>query len=60
MSMSEQDQKIIMMGDQLRLLEALYEVAMSSNEAEMVRVAMSALSGTEAGMAFLSTHPITL
>lgn len=49
-----------MMGDQLRLLEALYEIAMSSDDAEVVRVAMQALTGTTAGMSFLSLHPITL
>lgn len=58
--MSDQDEKLTMMGDQLRLLEALYEIALSSNEAEMVRVSMAALTGTQAGLSFLSTHPITL
>lgn len=54
------DEKSIMMGDQLRFLEALYEIAMSSEEADMVRVAMSALTSTSAGLAFLNSHPITL
>lgn len=58
--MSDQEQKTVMMGDQLRLLEALYEIALSSEEAEMVRVAMAALTGTSAGLAFLTAHPITL
>lgn len=56
----DQDEKTTMMGDQLRLLESLYEIFMSSGEAEMVRVAGSALTGTQAGLAFLNTHPITL
>lgn len=54
------DEKTTMMGDQLRLLEGLYEVAMSSNEAEMVRVAVAALTGTQAGLSFLNAHPMTL
>lgn len=58
--MSDQEERTVMMGDQLRLLEALYEIALSSEEAEMVRVAMQALTGTSAGLSFLSTHPITL
>lgn len=53
-------EKTTMMGDQLRHLEALYEIAMSSDEPEMVRVAMAALTGTQSGMSFLGTHPITL
>lgn len=56
----EHDEKTTMMGDQLILLEALYEIALSSGEAEMVRVSMSALTRTRAGLGFLSTHPITL
>lgn len=58
--MSDLDEKTIMMGDQLRMLEALFEIAQSSQEAEMVRVAMAALTGTQAGLSFLHTHPITL
>jgi hypothetical protein len=49
-----------MMEDQLKMLEALYEICMSSTEAEMVRVAIQALTSTQAGMTFLQTHPITL
>lgn len=60
MPVSDQDEKTIMMGDQLRMLEALFEIAQSSQEAEMVRVAMAALTGTSAGLSFLQTHPITL
>lgn len=53
-------EKTVMMGDQLRHLEALYEIVMSSDEPDMVRVAMAALTGTQSGMSFLSSHPITL
>ena len=55
-----QDSITTMMEDQLKMLEALYEIAMSSNEAEMVRVAVQALTSTQAGMTFLQTHPIKL
>jgi hypothetical protein len=58
--MSEQEEMSVMLGDQLRLLEALYEIMMSSGEAEMVRVAASAMTSTQAGLSFLNTHPITL
>ena len=49
-----------LMSEQLSLIEALYEIAMSDDNAEMVRVAMAALTSTTSGLAFLSTHPITL
>lgn len=49
-----------MMQDQLRFLEALYEILNSSEEAETVRVAVSALTATEAGRAFLTANPIKL
>lgn len=58
--MSEQEEKILAMGDQLRQMEALYEIMMSSNEADMVRVAAAALTSTQSGLAFLNAHPITL
>jgi hypothetical protein len=50
----------VMMEDQLKMLEALYEIAMSSTEAEMVRTAMQALTSTQAGLTFLQSHPIQL
>lgn len=48
------------MQDQLAFLEALYEIAMSSDEAETVRIAMAALTRTQAGITFLSSKPIVL
>lgn len=55
-----QESVTTMMEDQLKMLEALYEIAMSSNEGEMIRVAFQALTSTQSGMAFLQTHPIQL
>jgi hypothetical protein len=49
-----------MMSEQMTMLEALHEIAMSSPDAEMVRVAMSALTRTEAGVNYLRLHPLTL
>lgn len=49
-----------MLQDQLRFLEALYEILNSSEEAETVRVAVSALTATEAGRSFLTANPIKL
>lgn len=46
--------------DQLIFLEALYEIAMSSESAEEVRIAMAALTRTQAGLTFLASKPITL
>lgn len=54
------DQMNVMLQDQLRMLEALYEIMLSSEEADIVRVSMQALTSTEAGRAFLAVHPITL
>jgi hypothetical protein len=48
------------MQDNLKYLEALYEIALSSEEAEVVRVAMAALTSTQAGLAFLAVNPIKL
>lgn len=55
-----QESLTTMMEDQLKMLEALYEIVMSSEEAEMVRVAIQALTTTQAGVTFLQTHPIQL
>ncbi len=46
--------------DQLRFLEALYEIINCSEEAEVVRVAIAAMTSTEAGRAFLTANPIKL
>lgn len=54
------DDVTAMLQDQLRFLEALYEVLNSSEEAEIVRVATAALTSTEAGRAFLTANPIKL
>lgn len=50
----------IMMDDCVRMLEALHQIAMESQEAEMVRVAVMALTSTHAGRAHLQTNPIIL
>lgn len=44
------------LGDQLILLEALFAIAHESGEAEIVRLAMSALVNTDAGLTYLSAH----
>lgn len=44
------------LSDQLVLLEALFAIAHESREAEIVRVAMSALVNTDAGLTYLSGH----
>lgn len=49
-----------LMQDNLRFTEAMYEIACSSDDAETVRIAMAALTGTPSGMAFLTANPIKL
>lgn len=60
MSDREQEHQTTMMSDQLQHLEALYEIMMSSNEPDMVRTALAALTRTTSGLAFLQAHPVTL
>ena len=45
------------LSDQLVLLEALFAIAHESEEAEVVRLAMSALINTGSGLTYLSAHP---
>lgn len=46
--------------DALILVEALYEIAVESEEVDIVRRAMSALTVTQAGLVYLRQHPIVL
>lgn len=46
--------------DQMTLVEGLYQVVMESDEGETVRIALSALTNTESGRAYLEMNPITL
>lgn len=50
----------VMMSEQLRMLEALHQIAMESADAETVRVAMVALTSTEAGLRYLRANPLIL
>lgn len=47
-----------MMTDQLRLVEALHNIASESTDGDIVRYAMGALIHTEAGRAYLNVHPV--
>lgn len=49
-----------MMQDQLILLESLAEILQVSGEAEVVRIAVVALTRTQAGVNYLVAHPIVL
>lgn len=49
-----------MLESQLRYLQALHEVVSSSNDADSVRVALSALTSTDNGIEYLRMHPITV
>lgn len=60
MSDEQVDQTASIMDEQTKMLDALFEIAMSSDEAETVRIAMSVLTGTEAGLNYLRVHPMIL
>lgn len=61
MMSEEQAQNVSqMMSDQLQMIESLYQIALSSEDAETVRIAISALTNTQSGMAYLQTNPIIL
>lgn len=46
--------------DQLRFLEALFEIVNVTEEAETCRIAMAALTSTGSGLSFLQANPIRL
>lgn len=55
MPLSEQ-----VMSDQRTLISALHTIASETEDVEDMRLAMSALTNTEAGRTFLSAHPINV
>lgn len=44
--------------DQLKLVQALHHIASESQEADIVRYAMGALAGTDAGVVYLTRNPV--
>lgn len=48
------------LADQLRYLQALHEVVSDSEEPETIRVALSALTSTNAGIEYLRMNPIKI
>lgn len=49
-----------MLETQLKLMQALYEIICESEEPEIIRRALSALTSTEAGIEYLTLNPITV
>lgn len=49
-----------LMQDNLKLVEALHEIASTSDDANTVRVAVAALTTTQSGLAFLQVNPIKM
>lgn len=47
-----------MIGESMTLVEALHAIASESDDAEVVRIAMSALTGTNMGRSYLVTNPL--
>lgn len=57
---SEQQPSDADLQEQLILTQALFAVAHESEEAEIVRLAMSALVNTQAGLDYLHVHPFNV
>lgn len=49
-----------MLATQLVHLEALYQIVMESDEPEIVRRALAALTSTEAGLDYIRLNPFTV
>lgn len=49
-----------LMTSQLMLIEALFEIATESREADIVRRAVAGLQATEAGQHYLALHPLAV
>lgn len=49
-----------LMQDNLKLVEALHEIASTSEDANTVRVAVAALTTTQTGLSFLQVNPIRM
>jgi len=49
-----------LMTNQLIHVEALFEIALESTDADMVRRAIAGLQATEAGRAYLMMHPLAV
>lgn len=58
--MSNDEERGLMIKDTLILCQALYSVVLDSEEVEIVRIALSALTNTEVGQSYLRAHPVTL
>lgn len=62
--MSEEDdmppteQMLEMQQEQLQFIEALHTIAANTDEADTARLALGALTRTEAGMAYLRANPL--
>jgi hypothetical protein len=48
------------LGESYVFMEALWNIAQTSDDAETVRIAVAALTGTEAGQAYIRVHPMVL
>lgn len=46
--------------DQLQMTQALYAIAQESDEAETVKLAMSALTNTDTGRQYLAANPFVV
>lgn len=53
-------QDTVMLTDQLVLVQALHNIAQESDDSEDIRMAMSALTNTEAGRTYLAHNPINV
>lgn len=58
--MDEVKDPVGMQQEMLVMVQALHEIVSSSSDAETVRLALSALTSTDAGMSYLRTNPVTI
>lgn len=59
-SNDEREDTASMMGEQLVMIQALWEIAQTSGDAETVRMAISALTRTDTGMTYIRANPMIL
>jgi hypothetical protein len=48
------------LSEQLVLVQALYNIAHESEEAEIVRLAVAAMTNTTVGLTYLQAHPFNV
>ena len=58
--MGQSEDTASQLGETYVLMQALWNIAQTSDDAETVRIAVAALTGTESGQAYIRAHPMVL